>query len=80
MAKPNGELKIEKGIPIPETRGRDRKGISSAARALGVGDSFFVPASLCQAVNVRRTVQSVFGSGGYTTRHEGNGLRVWRIK
>ena len=68
----SGELKIERGIPIPN---RGRK--TNALRALKVGECVLLPD---KSKGNRSLVTGVMGSGNYATKKESGGLRVWRIK
>ena len=69
------EIKIEKGIPIPERAGR--KGVGVVLKKLEVGESVFFPG---------RTSSGTSGSIGYlrpmrfTMRAVDGGLRIWRIE
>ncbi len=72
----NGELKIEKGIPIPARKGGNSKGYAAALRKLDVGDSVVLPVTITTASN---TAAHLFGSGKYTARKVDGGTRVWRI-
>lgn len=73
--KPNGVLKIEKGIPVPPKGGKS--GMCAVLRQLGVGDSILVHGSRSTAANVS---QHILGAGNYTCRKDGDGFRVWRTK
>lgn len=72
----NGELKIDKGIPIPLRMGHS-KGYSAAVRKLLKGDSVLLPLSTSQASNCAK---HILGPGNYAARKEGKGARIWRIK
>lgn len=76
MSEGNGELKIEKGIPIPGTSGAPRRGLREALRHLEVGDSVLVRSAPSTA---GATAHQILGPGKYATRKEGGGVRVWRI-
>ena len=78
--------KIEKNIPIPESK--IRYGIDSQWRNLKVGESFLIP---CKTVPERRYYASCVlqaarlgknrgFTGKLTTRSLPEGVRVWRIK
>lgn len=71
----NGELKIEKGIPIPQ--GRHNKGYSEILRKLKVGDSVLLPG---QKESVRSLAAKTLGNGKYACRLDKDGVRVWRTK
>jgi hypothetical protein len=74
-AKANGELKIEKGIPIPEG-GTSSKGYTAALRKMEVGDSAVFPMNTSAACALAR---NALGKGCVTVRKTENGCRVWRI-
>jgi len=68
--KSNGEIKIEKGVPIPTRRSNSRY----PWREMQIGDSFVVASS----------AQAVHSSASYahikiTTRAVDGGIRVWRV-
>lgn len=71
MAKTNGELKIEKGIPIPSGNAN----VTATLRKLKVGDSVLLPSSFD-----RQYAHQVLGKGNYTARKMEDGVRVWRTK
>ena len=72
----NGELKIEKGIPVPPRK--EKTGYANVIRKLKVGDSVLIPGPSAAAYN------SIHYTGGnrktHTGRREKDGTRVWRIK
>lgn len=73
-------FKIEKGVPIPSARrnnGKKIRGIAAALRKLGKTDSVLLPVHHGYA---SATASRVLGAANYTTRREGNGVRVWRTK
>ena len=78
--KPNDELKIEKGVPIPKkqwdriTRGRALE----AFQKMRLGDSVVLPS--VHLGHACRVADHGLGRGNYTARPEKNGIRVWRIK
>lgn len=75
METKNGELKIEKGIPIPaDPRGRPGT-ISVVMRAMKVGDSVYL-----DGANSRKNGAIYLGKGNYTSRKEKQGFRIWRTK
>jgi hypothetical protein len=68
------KVKIEKGIPIPKTSGR--VGIASAFRAMKVNDSIHL-----NGTQARNAFTYARQAGiKITTRTDGNGVRIWRIK
>lgn len=70
-------MKIEKGIPLPATRGRKRTVMASLlARSMEPGDSI-----LCETRSEYETARhTLWGiKAQYTTRKEGEFWRVWRI-
>lgn len=73
----NGELKIEKGVPIPSGRGRRPGPKSVALTALKVGDSVILPGA--HATN-QSLAMRYLGRGNYATLKEASGTRVWRTK
>lgn len=72
----NNDIKIEKGIPLPEPR-TIRGSISSVIKKMEVGDSILV---------TERQRQAAFASAHdvkvkLTSQHVGNGkVRVWRLQ
>ena len=82
MAKPNGEFKIEKGVPVSKPQTGVKKGTTKYPfPEMEVGDSFFVNHSLermCNAANKwKHATNSTFK---FTTRKVAGGVRVWRIE
>ena len=80
MKEANGELKIEKGIPIPSDgqRGPSKGALANALLALKKGDSVLTSKSY---PNVMQHCMRYLGKGNYTIRAvDGGGIRVWRIK
>jgi hypothetical protein len=74
----NGELKIEKNVPIPISTGRKGSGpIQTAMRALKKGDSVIIPGK--SVGNVYSAARAYIGKGKYTVRAVDGGFRVWRI-
>lgn len=75
------DLKIEKGVPIPEPSGTSKgKGrIQLVLRALKKGDSVVLPSK--SHGNAYTQAKESLGKGNYTVRPEPTGgFRVWRIK
>jgi len=73
-------MKIEKNIPMPQTRGRHGE-IRPIADKMSVGDSVVLPnASVAQAL-VQRLRRQADGEAAATIRKlEDNTYRVWRTK
>jgi hypothetical protein len=74
MKKTNGELKIEKGVPLPQARSR---GLSKALRGMKIGDSLL---TFSGADSARNVAAQVLGAGKYATRQDKGGIRIWRTK
>ena len=76
----NGEIKIDKGVPIPTSRGKscDPNSLSGKMRALKVAESIFMKD--CSSEKLGNLASVVMGAGKYTVRAEGDGARIWRIK
>ena len=82
MKNGNGEMKIERGIPIPAAR--SNHGYSDALRKLKVGESVVLP---CSNQTARALIYQILRSkrtpfkGEFTGRKlDGDHTRVWRIK
>lgn len=73
MAKPNGEYKIEKGVPIP-MNWRTKYPFAE----MRPGDSFKGSQKVVSAVSYWAKRHP--GKGKFTCRREGDGYRVWRIE
>lgn len=74
----NGELKIEKNVPIPKNTTRKGKGhVQLVLRALKKGESVVLPGVPQNAYSAAR---KYIGAGRYTIRPDKGGSRVWRIK
>lgn len=75
------ELKIEDGVPIPPN-GRNAGPVRLALEAMKVGQSMFVPRCLCAPGSAQAIASNVGRDLGraFTTRKEGDGRRIWRIK
>lgn len=71
----NGELKIEKGIPLPPARGGRRSETAALMRAMKKGDSILMHKA---PTNVQQHALRYIGKGKFATRREGNGYRVWK--
>lgn len=67
-------LKIEKGIPIPE---RKPSGFSATFRKMEIGDSVFIPGKTTSDVSSLTTYCRPMK---YMGRAEEGGVRVWRIE
>lgn len=80
MTKPNGEYKIEKGVPVPPHRaGAGAKGQSKYPfGTMNVGDSF--TAALPAVKGVHRWLLVNKSSRKFTARREGDGYRIWRVE
>ena len=72
----NGELKIEKGIPVPPKPGGGRKGYGPAMKAMRKGDSVLLPVKAY--ANAWTTSMTHLGRGNFEIRKEGQKFRVWR--
>lgn len=72
----NGELKIEKGIPMPKVRSRTY-GVSAILRQMKVGESILLPGKRSSVASIG---SHIFGPGGSTTAVEKDGVRLWRVK
>lgn len=77
------EMKIEKGVPIPE-QGENRK-MKYPWRQMEVGDSFFIECDVYKANSVLSAARSwsyrnTDGLSQFARREEDNGYRFWRIK
>jgi hypothetical protein len=71
----NGELKIEKGIPIPRSHGN---GVIPTLRQLEVGDSVVVPQP---TNNANSSAAAALGKGNFICRKvDDQHTRVWRTK
>lgn len=62
---------IQKGIPLPKPR---EKGMAETLRAMDVGDSFYWPKKQFNTGMLGRI------PGQFTSRKEGDGVRVWRVE
>lgn len=71
------ELKIEKGIPVPD-RGRRKGFYAEMFRKMVPGDSVLLPRAKKQ--NIYGWVQQYWGSSACAVRVEEGGVRVWRTK
>ena len=76
----NGELKIERGVPIPEAIHRKGKGhIQIAMSGMKKGDSVVLPSKTYSTA--WQSARNSLGAGNFTIRPEnGGGYRVWRTK
>ena len=70
-------FQIEKGIPVPETRGR---GLYPFAD-MGVGDSFFVGGEVSARSNALTAALNFGKRNGlkFSSRNVDGGLRIWRV-
>jgi len=69
------ELKIEKNIPLPPKKGTN---FTATLHKMKKGESTFIRGKL--ASNICNAARRAFGVGGYATRKEGDGVRLWRVK
>lgn len=71
---------IESGVPVPP-RASGAGESKYPFNDMKVGDSFFAPACSSQALsNATRAYKMTHAPGSkWTTRKEGDGVRVWRI-
>lgn len=83
-ADSNGEIRIEKGIPIPPGGRAGKENARYPFADMEVGDSFFVAVER-EVLRKRRNVLSSAsnywkkrGKGQFTIRAVDGGLRVWR--
>ena len=74
--KPNGEIKIEKGVPVPQGNPR-------AARyplaSMEIGDSFVVSLEDRHAVQGATYMYGRYHGCKFKTRTVNGGVRVWRL-
>jgi len=75
MASDNDELKIEKGVPLPTSRGG---GILTILRLCEVGDSILYKKTQGSAASLAKLVGSEKG-WKFTTRKVDGGIRIWRV-
>lgn len=69
-------MKIEKNIPIPEPRIK-HEASKDLMRKANIGDSIFL-----ENVKHKNSLTQLFKKAGIsiTTRKEGKGYRIWKIK
>ncbi len=77
----NGEIKVESGIPMPPPRVAPRAW-KYPWHEMAAGDSFFI--SGADKRDIERARQAAWHTGNrygfkFTTRREGDGIRVWRL-
>lgn len=71
-------LTIDSDVPLPAPKTRQRtKKAADFAELLNVGDSVYVE-TLSQAQFLRQVMKKL--NRGVTTRREGDGYRVWRVR
>lgn len=70
-----GDLKIEKGVPIPASRSGT---MTALFQAMKKGDSVFLPDT--QVKKAQSIVRYALGKGNYVCRTQEGGTRVWRTK
>lgn len=74
----NGELKIEKNIPLPDwRRGTERGPLAEALSAMKPGDSVLADVSIA---NANQSARRYIGPRQFAVRTEANGVRIWRLK
>ena len=79
----NTNLKIEKGIPVPEKRASGKWEILGR---MEVGDSIFIPFNGDSAFVVRNRINGAIKptktmlDRKFCTRKVGDGIRVWRLQ
>lgn len=71
------EYKIEKGIPLPK-KITYMSGLTTTARKLKKGESFFCPLTMKQIHGSLRHAR--IDGVKFTARSVNGGVRVWRIK
>ena len=77
--KANGELKIEKGIPLPAKSLGGGRGFQKILKEMKAGDSVVLPTS--GYANAWSAAANALGSGNFMVRREADkGFRVWRMK
>ena len=77
-AKPNGEFKIEKGVPMPLGLGQRGAAQKYPWRETEIGNSFFVPGRT--ASDFRNITHASRKTGfKFATRAVEGGVRVWRV-
>ena len=70
----NGELKIEKNVPLPKTYGGF--GLTGIFRKMKPGESIFVPFDVSS--DPRQIAYNALGKGKFSVHKEPGGARVWR--
>jgi hypothetical protein len=75
----SNELKVEKGVPIPEYRPRVYGALADACKKMDIGDSVYVPGVKCTN-SIMSSVSRILGAGRFTSRTVEGGVRVWRTK
>jgi hypothetical protein len=68
--------RIEQGIPIPPKKSRSRR---YPLLDMERGDSFYIPGRRSVGGSLK-FVQEAHKNLKFTTRFDGKGVRVWRIK
>jgi hypothetical protein len=69
------EFKIESDVPVPVGNTRSKYPWAE----MKVGDSFFVEHGSQNVLSTSGRQYGKFHGGKFSTRREGNGVRVWRI-
>ena len=70
------ELKIEKGIPLPDAS-TPNAGFTATIKRMEVGDSFFMPGKQPN-ISGRLSYLQKTTERKFATRKEGDGVRIWR--
>lgn len=70
---------IEKGVPIPDNHNPYRKGITKLLRTMSIGDSFTFPYKRASGIRSIATRVSAESNMRFTSRTEGELVRLWRV-
>jgi hypothetical protein len=70
----NGELKIEKNVPLPKSS--KGYGLTGLLRKMKSGESIFVPFDV--SGDPRQIAYNALGKGKFSVHKEPGGARVWR--
>lgn len=74
-------MQIEKGIPIPDAKPRQPRGVSALVRQMEVGDSIFYPnRTSVQMGAIMAAWKRFVPTYKFTARNVEGGVRVWRIE
>ncbi len=76
------QIKIDKGIPLHDSKRQISPGLTQKLRDMEVGDSFFYPAVTSTLNGIIRNLrpEGIKYSTRKVTENGVLGLRVWRIK